>query len=50
MSKPKRKRKSLTLAEDVIKYLAEGIKRGEWYNFSHAVESIIREYMKRESE
>ena len=48
VSKPKRKRIALTLDEIVLKYLRDGIQNGKWYNYSHAVERIIKEYMKAE--
>jgi len=49
MSKPKRRRIALTLDEKVIDYLTDAIEKGIWYNFSHAVEVIVKQYMKRDT-
>ncbi len=49
MDKPTRRRIALTLDEEVLQYLENGIKMGIWYNASHAVEVIIKQYMRRDA-
>jgi len=46
---PKRKRKDITLPEEIYNWVEKEIEKGEFYNFSHACESALRR-LKQEKE
>jgi len=39
---PKRKRKDITLAEEIYEWIENKIKEGVFFNFSHACEYALR--------
>lgn len=46
---PRKKRKDVTLSDEVYKWIEQQIEEARFASFSHAVEFAVRQLMKRES-